>query len=36
MGYSILAKTGLMDFYWNKQLKENGAYEKRFARPYAE
>jgi NAD(P)H-dependent FMN reductase len=36
VGYSILAKTGLMEFYWNKQLKENGVYEKRFAKPYAE
>jgi hypothetical protein len=36
VGYSILAKTGLTEYYWNKQLKDNGAYEKRFARPYAE
>ena len=26
---------GLTNFYWNKKLKENGAFEKRFAQPYA-
>jgi hypothetical protein len=27
-------KTGLANFYWNKKLKENNAYEKRSAQPY--
>jgi hypothetical protein len=31
----LFLKTGLGKFYWNKQLKENGAYEDRFARPFA-
>ena len=29
----FLAK--IADSFWNKQLKENGAYDKRFAKPYA-
>ena len=32
--FTILAPTGLPDFYWNRQLKKNNAYDKRFARPY--
>ena len=31
----LMIVTGLANFYWNKKLKENNAYEKRFARPYA-
>lgn len=31
----IFIKTGLGRFYWNQQLKENGVYEDRFARPFA-
>ena len=27
-------KTGLANFYWNKKLKENNAYDLRFAQPY--
>jgi NAD(P)H-dependent FMN reductase len=27
--------TGLANFYWNSNLKKNGAYEKRFAKPYS-
>lgn len=32
--FNIFSKTGLTNFFWNKQLKENNAYEKRFDRPY--
>ena len=31
---SVLGRMGLMNGYWKKQLKKNGAYEKRHARPY--
>lgn len=31
----LMIATGLANFYWNKKLKENNAFEKRFARPYA-
>lgn len=34
-GFALLKWTGLPNFYWNKQLKTNNAYEKRFARPYS-
>jgi multimeric flavodoxin WrbA len=30
----LLSKTGLVNQFWDKQLKENHAYEKRFDRPY--
>jgi multimeric flavodoxin WrbA len=33
--YSLMLKTGLPDYYWNKNLKENGAFDKRFDKPYA-
>ncbi len=32
----LLKPTGLLNFYWNKQLKKNGAYSRRFAAPYLE
>jgi len=32
--FAMMAKTGLTNFYWNSNLKKNGAYEKRFDRPY--
>jgi len=32
--FSLLAKIGLINYFWDQQLKENHAYEKRFARPY--
>lgn len=32
--FKLLRKIGLINFFWNKQLKENEAYEKRFDRPY--
>lgn len=32
--FKVLAKTGLINFFWNRQLKENNAYEKRFDCPY--
>jgi hypothetical protein len=31
----LLSKTSLMQFYWNSELKKNGAFADRFARPYA-
>lgn len=34
--FSIISLTGLTNYYWNLNLKKNGAYKKRFARPYAE
>ena len=30
----LLIPTGLLNFYWNRQLKKNGAYSRRFAAPY--
>ena len=33
--FRLLWKTGLGTGYWDGQLKENDAYERRFARPYA-
>jgi NAD(P)H-dependent FMN reductase len=33
--YRLLRLTGLTNFYWNGQLKANGAFERRFAAPYA-
>lgn len=33
--FKFIIATGLADFYWNKKLKENFAFEKRFAKPYA-
>jgi hypothetical protein len=32
--FKIFAKTGLVNIFWNRQLKENNAYEKRFDCPY--
>jgi NAD(P)H-dependent FMN reductase len=32
--FNFLSKFGLTNFYWNSNLKKNGAYLKRFARPY--
>lgn len=32
--FKLLMKIGLVNFFWDKQLKENDAYEKRFDRPY--
>lgn len=34
--FSILAKTGITNFYWNMMLKKNGAFENRFNKPYTE
>jgi NAD(P)H-dependent FMN reductase len=31
----LLRPTGLVNFYWNMMLKKNGAWERRFDRPYA-
>jgi hypothetical protein len=30
----LLSRTPLLSFYWDKQLKDNAAYEKRFDKPY--
>ena len=32
--FTLLSFTGLTNFYWNYNLKKNGAYEKRYAKPY--
>lgn len=34
--FQLFLKTKLATSYWDNQLKGNGVYEKRFARPYAE
>jgi len=34
--FQLFLKTKLATSYWDNQLKGNGAYERRFARPYAE
>jgi hypothetical protein len=31
--FKLLAKTGLVNMFWDQQLKKNGAYNKRFDRP---
>jgi hypothetical protein len=31
---SLLSRTGLTNFYWDRQLKENNALDKRFFRPF--
>ncbi len=31
---TVMTAFGLTDSYWNRQLKKNGAYEKRYDRPY--
>ncbi len=36
LGYKLLSLTGLANWYWNSQLKRNKAYDKRFAKPYAD
>lgn len=32
--FKLLVKTRLLEGYWDRQLKANGAYERRFAQPY--
>lgn len=34
--FKLLTKTPLLSFYWDGQLKQNGVYEDRFARPFVE
>jgi multimeric flavodoxin WrbA len=34
--FNTIRKTGLTNFYWNNHLKEFGAFNDRFAKPYAE
>jgi len=31
-----MSKTGLSNFYWNSNLKKNGAYKNRFDKPFIE
>ncbi|HPR61359.1 MAG TPA: NAD(P)H-dependent oxidoreductase [Prolixibacteraceae bacterium] len=33
--FKMMIKTGLANFYWKMKLKENNAWDKRFAAPYA-
>lgn len=33
--FRLLAPTGLINAYWDRQLKQNNAFNQRFARPYA-
>ncbi len=33
-GFRLLSYTGLTNFYWNMNLKQNGAYKQRNARPF--
>ena len=32
--FNLMQKLGLANFYWNKKLKDNKAFERRFDRPY--
>ena len=32
--YTLMSRAGLANFYWDRNLKKNNAYEKRFDRPY--
>jgi len=32
--FKLFTKIGLINFFWDQQLKENNAYEKRFDHPY--
>ena len=32
--FKLLSKTGITNFYWNGQLKKNGAFKQRFDQPY--
>jgi hypothetical protein len=34
--FKVFVRTKMANAYWDNQLKENGAYERRFARPYVE
>lgn len=34
--FKVLVQTPLLAMYWDNQLKENGVYEQRFARPFLE
>lgn len=34
--FKLLIISGLSNYYWDKQLKENKAYDHRFAKPYTE
>jgi hypothetical protein len=33
--FRLLRPTGMFDAFWNKELKKNNAYEKRYDKPYA-
>lgn len=32
--FKLVAKTGITNFFWDQQLKENKVYDQRFQRPY--
>lgn len=32
--FTLMAKVGMTNYYWNSNLKKNGAFEKRFDKPY--
>lgn len=32
--FTLMVKTGMTNYYWNSNLKKNGAYGRRFAKPY--
>jgi len=34
--FKLMQRSRMANFYWNNQLKENGVYEQRFDRPYAQ
>ena len=34
--YRLMGKIGIANFYWDNQLKQNKAFDQRFARPYAD
>jgi multimeric flavodoxin WrbA len=34
--FQVLSHLPLMSFYWDQQLKKNGVYDRRFARPYSQ
>lgn len=34
--FSLLSHTPMLNFYWNQQLKQNGAFERHNARPYTQ
>lgn len=35
-GFKVMQKIGIINFYWDSQLKQNKAFEKRFTRTFTE